>query len=471
MAELTKQDRIETSKKLVGIEDEIALSDFLAADNDKNLIEAQNKDAPNKKFIEERNALILLYQEELLLIEGTTRSELTEDIIVDSANRVINNSFFPNDPQTPLPSVPDGIWKSLVPVSTNHAIGKTNLEQYPATGARIEQDIIDDINAKITEVELNLVSHLATGLQCDPGGSCSGEDTPPQTTEAACLLDNGSWLSGVDSYSTNTTVDTQLGELEVLIQEWEDRIFNERSWLPTNEKNATRIAKNTIADDDATNAITIIDAWQATQDYDTTTTLPTGFDGAACLVFDAMVEGDFEDAKLQPSTLQLVKDELIARSSYIATREAELIGDDYLGSIDQDLSSGTLNGFKGLYGERMLFMDMRLNTSTGTLSRVKAIERGGEFHGASKASAEIASNALSLVMVATKAAAPGIDTNYLNVKDASSFSVGDRIYIVADDQEELSGSVLEKDGNRVKLSFVIPKKYTKANKTRLYKLL
>lgn len=79
--------------------------------------------------------------------------------------------------------------------------------------------------------------------------------------------------------------------------------------------------------------------------------------------------------------------------------------------------------------------------------------------------------AYDLTMKATKATAPGLATSYLNVQNASSFKVGDDVYVVADDQEELSGKIEEVSKNRVKLTFNIPKKYTVANKTRLYKLV
>ena len=38
-------------------------------------------------------------------------------------------------------------------------------------------------------------------------------------------------------------------------------------------------------------------------------------------------------------------------------------------------------------------------------------------------------------------------------------------------QEELFGTILEKDGNRVKLDFIVPKKYNLGNLTRLYRLV
>ena len=64
-----------------------------------------------------------------------------------------------------------------------------------------------------------------------------------------------------------------------------------------------------------------------------------------------------------------------------------------------------------------------------------------------------------------------MDTPYLNVLDASEFNVGDEVYVVANNQEELFGTILEKDGNRVKLDFIVPKKYNLGNLTRLYRLV
>ena len=99
------------------------------------------------------------------------------------------------------------------------------------------------------------------------------------------------------------------------------------------------------------------------------------------------------------------------------------------------------------------------------------METASNFTGGQKANAENARAALSLVMAATLAIAPGIDTKYLNVKDASQFSAGDRVYVVANDQEELSGSIVSVNNNRIELTFNVPKKYTTVNQTRLYKIL
>jgi len=472
MANFTKEDRINVSLEIVDTEEKVKSIDAGIEVSVQNAIDLKAKDDPNRKVVEERTENINPYQSELAFFDGNTRTELVESIMVDSAKRIINNSFFPNDVNTPLPSIPDGLWKSIIPFSKTHATGKTNFEVYPAVGGRTEQDIIDDINSEIALIEAEPDPNRATSKECNAGGSCSGEDNPPQTNQAACLLDNGTWTSGADTYSPDVSVVNSLSSLNLLVQEWEDMINNEKIVIPISiETDPTRIAGNTnaIADIDAT--IVIIDTWQTVQDFDTTTPLPTGNDGAGCALYNALGESDFDQAKLQPTTLLLLKNELTARSSYIAIRAGELNGDDYLGTIVQDLISGDITSTTGLYGARMLFIDLRLNGLSGTLVNLVGAESAGGFQQQFKDSAIRTGAALSTVMRAVKAVAPGIDTNYLNVKNTLGFVVGDRIYVVATDQEEFSGSIEEIFNNRVKLTFKIPKKYTTSNKTRLYKML
>ena len=53
-------------------------------------------------------------------------------------------------------------------------------------------------------------------------------------------------------------MDTQLGELKVLIQEWEDRLNDEKNTIPSEDPSATRTTGNTNAIADIDNAISII---------------------------------------------------------------------------------------------------------------------------------------------------------------------------------------------------------------------
>lgn len=470
MATLTKQDRIDISSALVGTGDSIANADKAIVETAAAKVLAEEKDATNKKFLDERTVLIDQYQAEAAYLDGITRTVLTETLIDNSARRLPNNTFYPADPNTPLPSISDGVWKYFIPFARTHAVGKTNLEVYSATGGRTEQDIIDDINTLITTIEGGTIANNATGQECVQNtcvGGLGGE-----TDAGTCTTNGGTWTPPqADSYQADTTVTTWLNDLKTLVTEWETRLDNEAATIPSTDSNSTRTTQNTTANADITAAKSVIDAWQAVQDFDTATSLPTGNDGAACTAFAALTEGSLQQAKLQPTTLSPLKAELTARGSFITTRLSQLTGSDYLGTVVQDMADGKLTTTTGLYGERMLFLNMRIGVINGTLSKVIGLESAGNIQNQSKDDAINTGVALGLVMTASKLAAPGLNTFYLNLKDASSFSANDMVYVVADEQEELSGSIEEISGNRVKLTFKVPKKYGTDNNARIYKLL
>lgn len=472
MADLTQQDRIEISGKLAGIDDEVARSDAILEEVGNQKKDLENKDAPNKKFLDNKTVLINPYQNELSYLDGIVRTELTEQIIDDSARKLLNNSFFPNDPQTPLPSIADGVWKNFPPFSGTHAIGKTEFEVYPSTGNRTESDIIADINSKIAQIEAVIVPTRATGKVCAGGfGSCSD---PLYSDQSTCEANGGTWTESTgDEYSSDPIVQGLLTELKTLIQEWEDILNSEKNAIPSStlDSNATRTIQNNAAIADIDNTISIIDVWQAVQDFDITTSLPVGDEGTGCSLFSGLTEGDFEQAKLQPTTLQIIKDETVARQAFVTTRISQLTGDDYLGSIDQDLSAGTINGTTGLYGSRFLYIDMRINLIEGTLSKVVGAEAAETAQGQSKDAKGVAKQALQDVMYVSKFAAPALGTKFLNLQDASGFSAGDRVYVYADEQNELSGSIVSVNRNRVELTFNVPAKYTTNNNSRIYKIL
>lgn len=464
---LTKQERIALSGKISGIKDEKALADSSIAVLTKLKEKAEAADAPNKTLADQRTLLINSYQDELEFIDGVTRTKLTESILLDSARNVLGNSFFPND-RIASPSVPTGIWTKFVPLANTHAVGKNKLEVFPSENGRGELDIISDMNDVIGEIESELISHRATGKKGESTGSCSGE-TPAGsgTTQPICIANGGIWTSGPDIYVSDPIIQGLLSNLVLLVQEWEDSLNNQKNIItPIVDKNSTRSSLNQSAILDINNAILVIDNWQSIQNFDTTTPLPTYI-----YQFDAMVESNFQQTKLQPTTLQLLKDEIAARNIFATNRESLLIGQDYLGSVTQNLSDGLIIDTKGLYGERMLFIDMRINAVAGTLTEVIALGNSQNAQDQIKKSCENSEKGGNLVMKAVKLSAPGIGTSYINVENIEGFSVNDKVFLVADDQEELVGGILEIQNNRVKLTFDVSKRYDTSNNSRIYKLL
>ena len=469
MADLTKEDRINISLKLLGIDAEIEAAEKSLAETIVNLAIAQSKDDTNKKLSDERTVLINAYQSEAEYLDGITRTVLTESDFNDAARRKPGNGMYPADPNVPLPSIPDGIWKNFVPFSYTQIIGKNSLEVYPATGGRTEFDIITDLNAKIAQINSEAAPNRATGKLCTPGGFCTGGTGG--ANEIDCDAGGGVWTGGVDVYSADGTVTGLLDDLKTLVQEWEDMLNNEQPLIPTDDKNTTRNAGNQSSIADITAAIVVIDTWQTIQDFDTATPLPGGTDGSGCAIYDAMVEGQFQQAKIQPITLLPLQQELTARENFINVRAAELVGTNFLGSITQNLTDGLMSARSGLYGERALFVNMRLALMGGTLIAIAGLEVAEDIQEVTKENSENTEEALELAMNISTLTAPALNTYYLNLTDASGFSSGDRVYLVADEQEELSGSIEEVLGKRVKLTFKVPQKYTLDNNTRIYKVL
>lgn len=458
---LSKEDRVTMSKKIVGIPDENAI-----VENVKLQILAQQQiaiknDAVNAALQAPYNEKINAYQAEYNLIDGNLRTVLTEDLINAAAKGENRNGFFMANPDDPIPSVPDGVWKFFAPMSFCYAIGKDNNEEYGVEPLG-EVPIISRINDLISEIETYIIATRASGKKCiqNPG------DQIVSSPEIQGLLD----------------------DLKNEIQTWEDSLNAQKSVIQIGDSSVSaRQAENQIAYDEIDPLISIIDAWQTVQDFDITTSIPNncaGFSNAGYTSFctdpqytdqfSCEFNGQFwfesfQDSKLSPTQIQILKDAIVDRSVFLTTREGQL--DSYFGTINQDTNTGELLSQSGWYGARFLILDSRINLISGSANGKFGAERGLKTQDQIKSSNETAAAAYNLSMKATKAVAPGLDTPYLNVLDASEFNIGDQIYVVANDQEELSGTILEKDGNRVKLSFVIPKKYNLGNLTRLYRLV
>lgn len=470
---LSQDERIQISKKIIDIPVANASFDDNKANLDENLIKITNEDNANKSLMDDKTAFIDPYQSELTQLDANVRTEMVEQDIIDGAEKKLQNFFFPNDISTPLPSIPDGIWKFLAPFSGSIAIGKNYLEAFPSTTTK-EQDKIDDINTQITIIESAIAGTRSTGLECsqDTSGSCSGEDNPPQTSQATCEADNGVWTptGGADSYSPEAVIQQALTDIVTAIGDWKTFLIAEKALILTTDTDAARQAQNDTAIADIDNTISILDTWTAFDDWDTTTTLPSGSGGTACAAFAAMFSSEFTVSKLRDTELQTIKDEITARASFITVRIAEITTN--LGSVGQNLSTGEINASgSGLYDGRFKAINVRLNLLGGSLNKKLGIIKAQDAQDAQKATNDSAASLYDSVMKVSLLRAPASNSGTIHVLDASSFSISDTVYIVAEDQLELTGTILNISGNTVFLDFNIPAKYTHNNRSRLYKII
>ena len=473
---LNQSQRIEISKKIIEIPKQNAALDGVKANLEIQRVKIENEDNSNKSLMDDTTILINPYQLEISKLDGNIRTEMVEQDVIDGANKIKQNYFFPNDNQVPLPNISDGVWKFLVPFSGSIAIGKNYTESFPGTTIK-EQDKIDAINTQIAIIEGIIDPIRSTGLECseDLTGTCSGEANPPQTTEAACVADGGTWTpnGGPDTYSPEPTIQAALTAIITAVNDWKTFMQSEKTIIQSEnavDTDATRLSENNTAIADIDNAISVIDTWLGYDDWDTSTTLPSGSGGTACALFNAMVAADFDPSKLRANELQSIKDEITARMSFITARTSQLTG--YLGSVGQDLSTGELNSSgSGFYDKRFKVINIRLNLLGGSLNKKNSIEKGKDAQDAIKATNDNAASLYDSIMKVSPLKAPASNTGTIHVSDGSIFSASDSVYLVADNQLELNGNIINVNGNTIFLDFNVPEKYTHNNSARLYKIL
>ena len=467
---LTQDERISISKKIIGIPKENANADNTSAQLEIEKAKIQLEDNGNKKLMDDLTPLINAYQQEFTLLDGNVRLELTEQNMIDSADKILQNYFNPNDPQTPLPNVPDGIWKNFTPFSGNIAIGKQYTEIYSTTTK--EQDTIDAINTIITAIDAgNTLTNKTTGQEAIEGvvtGFCTPTATPD--TEAQCTIEGGTWTpASPDIVQNKADLQTAMTNLQTEVQNWETILNNEKTKIQTADAldtDSSRNTANTTAISDIDNAISIIDTWQATLDF------YTAHGATTFAAFNALDPGTFPATKLATTDFQALKDELTARTAFVVIRSSELVSDTYLGAINQDFAgSGSIVAATGLFGKRFRIIDMRLNLMAGSLNKLKGLEKGQAAQEELKGSNDSAAIALASVISASGFRAPASNTKTIHVLDGSLFSISDSVYVVANTQEEITATILSISTNTIFLDVKIPKKYRQNDGARLYKVL
>lgn len=488
---LSEKDRMEISKKIVSIPDEEKNIEITKQQIQKKKKEAEEKDATNSQLQKIYDEKINAYQKELNLLDGKKRSEITESIINSAAQQEVDNGFFLADPEKPIPSVPKGVWKFFSPMAFTYAVGKNKDESYGSEPLG-EFAILNSLKKLVEQVETFADATRATGKKCEETFTCVGG--VGETMEECTAGDPPGTWTAQQTVVDSLEIQGLLSNLKSEIQKWKNSLSKQKISIQINDKNVPeRLAENETAYDDVLNALSIINKWQEIQDFDTQKELPDNpLDLNNCEKFNDLkyksycslnqytnrqdCEANngrwfevFQESKLSIMEITKLKNELNSRISFVKKRQTQLRG--HLGNISQDKNTGKIKTQSGWYGKRYLILDTRLNLVSGSAVSKFGAETGLKAQDQLKETNKNTGAAYELSLKAAKAVAPGLDTPYINLKDASAFDVGDDIYVVANDQKELSGKVLEKDGNRLKLSFNVPKKYNIGNLTRLYKVL
>lgn len=455
---LSQEERIAISKKIVQIPQQNAASDTIVAQIDAEKAKAQKEDDANKTLMDDVTVLINGYQTERERYDANGHNQLLEQDLLSSADRTLGNFFFPNDTQTPTPSIADGVWKQFIPHAYNKALGKSYAEAYSVVAK--EQTSIDDVLAKIAVVESFSNITRSTGQSCGATGTCS---LPQYTTQSDCTTNGGLWTPGPDLISNSSAMQAAGSALIASVLAWESFMNATFAIIPTNDTEPIRAAQNTASKADITNAISIIDTWQALTTYN------TAHGQTTCIGFNAYNFNLLGPVKFRAAELQPIKDELIARQAFITTRLGQLNTD--LGTVVQNLADGSLTTATGMYGKRMKIINSRLNAMGGSLSKLKGLQRGQSAQEQAKDSNANTASVYSSVMLCSAFRAPSTGTSTIHVLDGTGFAIGNAVYVCADNQEEIATTITNVQGNTIYLADKIPQKYRQNELARLYKIL
>lgn len=240
----------------------------------------------------------------------------------------------------------------------------------------------------------------------------------------------------IDTYNALPVLDqpAYLPNVVTAANAYRTQLVNEQNTVWTGDPDATRDAQNDQA---------ILDLQDAIDDID-----------------------DYLSSTTNVALAQLALDN---RAPIRATRKSQI--NAILGSINQNLSTGEVTGGSGFYFDRFKFIVLRLDLLAGSLVEQVGIEKGISAQNSQKTFNSNAATTYLDVVYASKFIAPAANTGTVHVKDASGFSIGDSIYVVAENQQELVGNVTNIDNNTLFLDVKIPQRYTHENLARVYKVL
>lgn len=223
---INSSDRIAFSLKIVQTDSQISALLAAQALIQSQLATAVNLDNANKNLMSSVTSLISSYQSEYNQIDGNVRTITAEQNILDAANKILQNYFFPNDTTNIVPSLSAtrGVWTQALPFALNYAIGKNYLQSY-STNANNEDTLIAAIlsytpyvptpppgSGTPTATVIATVNSYITVLGIELAAILTNDTNPTrQSQNNAAIVDiNNNILPALNSYlSTNNLATLQ----------------------------------------------------------------------------------------------------------------------------------------------------------------------------------------------------------------------------------------------------------------------
>lgn len=432
---MIQADRIAFSAKIVGADVEIKGLEIAKASLQAQIDKIGQLDNANKNLADPVNGFISGYQAELAQLDGNVRTTVTEQNIVDASKRVLRNVFFPNDIATSVPSLSafSNVWTKIQPFGLGYGVGLTYSQAYPGS-TPTEASAVSAVTSLIASASGFADIENTTGL------NCTGT-SPSQTIQP---------YSDVIDLKTN---------LVAAVQALKTFLNAESALIVTGDSAQT--GPNQAAVANIASTVAALNAWLAYPDF-----VPTPGTVTNCPAFYSYDANLLAPTKLHSSQLAALSSALSSRTTYAGTRQTEL--SNVLGTVTQDLSTGILGG-SGYYFKRMNLISLRLNALGGSLSQVSGLQAATSAQDTIKATI-IQNKALYLTIIPTSAfQANASGGTTVTVVDATMFSVGDQVYVYAENQDELVRAIKTIVGNAITLNDTVPQKYRTGDKVRMYK--
>lgn len=403
------------------------------------IVKAQSIDTGNANLFTPSNTLVNFYHAEYKNIDGNNRTSITEQDIIDSANKKLQNHFFPNDTTQPVPSLSGlgNVWPYVTPFALSYAVGKNYLQVYPAFTPNEDAQI-----AAILAFFITLAGN--TDIQNTTGQKADTVLSDPIIT-----------FTALQTLSTN---------LATAVNTWKTTLLAEAAAITaTVDSNAGRAADNTAALNNINNVIIpAINAWLALPTFTPMSGSTTG------TVFNATNAATLlPHPRLYSVNLTTFHNAVTARASYVTTRKGQL--NTTLGTITQDLTNGSILTSSGQYGLRYGFLLLRLQAMNGSLTTLASLQTALGAGTAIIANIKATAATYYSILPTTGFQTNGNGTPFVSLTDVSFLNVGDTVYVTADNQSELTMAVKTKVGNAITLNDNVPAKYTISNNVRLYK--
>lgn len=462
---LSQSDRLAFSLAQVQAAAQISAINTAKGQVQTSIDKFQALDDGNKNLFLAPNALVNQYQTEFSYLDSNVRTQILEQDIQDSANRKLQNHFFPNDTSVTVPplAAQHNVWVRVSPFALTYAQG-LNYTLGFAGSTQKEGDLITAVQALITSAATYMDIELTSGQHCtNPGGTCSIPMYVTQVTCEGALPTPGIWTPGVDTIASFPAVVTLKSDLVTAVNNLITFLNTEVASIVTTDKNTGNQTQNNAAIANInTTLIPALNAWLAQPDFN-----PVPGSVTTCVQFYSYDPNLLAPTKLHGPQLAALQTALTNRSSFIPTRITQLGA--ILGSITQDLSDGSITASSGIYGQRYGFLSLRLNILTGSLTQLNGLKNTTGAQAAIADSIAQNKNTYYSIIPTSALQGPGNGTATLSLVDVTFIAQGDVVYLAADNQPEIVRGIKSINGKSVVLSDVVPPQYSPATNGRLYK--